>query len=482
MNILIAASEVAPIIKLGGLGDVIGSLPKALEKIGVDADVIVPYFPAAKIEKIKLYKSRDIEVPYDNEVHRVEVFKTKLPDSLVDVFLLKNKFFQSGGKNAFANNITETELFTFFDRAVVEFIKSGFNTYDLVHCNDWHTGLITHLLADEIGTTRPATLLTVHNLSYQGKGDEQIVQSVGIIPGDHPLIDWDIQDGDISLLLQGITSSDFVSTVSPSYAKEILYKDLGGELSDILFDRQSKLIGILNGIDYEAFPRTYTVKDWDRKKPLLKKKLQKKLNLEEKADAPLFAFISRLDPNQKGLDILFEAVPEIVKEGGQFVLLGTGDPVWEEKFKKLEDDKNLKGNIAIKIEFDVNLALDIYSGIDFKIVPSRFEPCGLTQMIAMWYGALPVAHATGGLRDSIKDGKNGFLFSVYSSKDLIKALKRAMDTFSKKSEYKEMVETAMETDFSWDSSAKKYKELYEKIIQIREHQVELYMEKEEVEE
>ncbi len=482
MNILIAASEVAPIIKLGGLGDVIGSLPKALEKIDIDVDVVVPYFPSAKTEKIKLYKSRELEVPFDNENHTVAIYKTKLPDSDVDVFLLKNKYFQTGGSNAFANNLTETELFTFFDRCVVEFIKSGFNTYDLVHCNDWHTGLITHILADEIGTTRPATLLTVHNLSYQGKGDEEIVQELGIVPGEHPLIDWDIQDGDISLLLQGVTSSDFVSTVSPSYAKEILYKDLGGELSEILFDRQSKLIGILNGIDYDAFPRVYTEKDWTKKKPSLKKKLQQKLNLDEDKNAPIFAFISRLDPNQKGLDILLESIPALVEEGGQFILLGTGDPVWEAKFKKLEDTKKYKGKLSINIEFDVDLAIDIYSGIDFKIIPSRFEPCGLTQMIAMWYGALPVAHATGGLRDSIDDGKNGFLFNVYDSKDLTKALKKAIKVYTDPDKHAEMVEIAMKTDFSWDKSAKKYKELYEKIIQIRQHQVELYLEKEEIEE
>lgn len=482
MNILIAASEVAPIIKLGGLGDVIGSLPKALEKIGVDADVIVPFFPTAKTENIKLYKSRELEVPFDNANHLVDIYKTKLPDSGIDVFLLKNKLFQLGGSNAFANNLSETEMFTFFDRCIVEFIKSGFNTYDLVHCNDWHTGLVTHILADEIGATRPATLLTVHNLSYQGKGDEEIVQDLGIVPGDHPLIDWDIQDGDISLLLQGVTSSDFVSTVSPSYAKEILYKDLGGELAEILFDRQSLLMGILNGIDYDAFPRTYTEKDWDKKKPLLKKKLQKKLGLDEEKAAPIFAFISRLDPNQKGLDILLDSIPDIVEEGGQFILLGTGDPVWEDKFKKISEIKDLKGRVSINIEFDVDLAIDIYSGIDFKIIPSRFEPCGLTQMIAMWYGALPVAHATGGLRDSIDDGENGFLFNVYDSKDLTKAIKKAIKVYKDKEVHEKMVETAMKTDFTWDKSAKKYKELYEKIIQIRAHQVELYMEKEEVEE
>lgn len=475
MKVLIAASEVAPIVKLGGLGDVIGSLPKALEKINVDADVIVPFYPIAKTENIKVYKSQEVDVPFDNETHVVEVHKTKLPDSHVDVFLLKNKIFAQGGQNAFANSISETEMFAFFNRSVVEFIKAGFNTYDLVHCNDWHTGMITHILSDELELERPATLLTVHNLSYQGWGETEIVEELGIIPGDHPLIDWDISDGDINFLLQGVTSSDFVSTVSQSYAKEILAKDLGGELAEILYARRGRLMGILNGIDYSAFPKDYDVSNWKLKKAPAKKKLIEKMKLEGDTKKPIFSFISRLDPNQKGLDILLDVIPHIVKEGGQFILLGTGDPAWHEKFKKLKEDKDLKDNISINIEFDVQLALDIYAGSDFKLIPSRFEPCGLTQMISMWYGTIPIAHATGGLRDSIDTEKNGFLFNVYDSKDFKKALNKAFQVFGTEN-YDQMVETAMKEDFGWAKSAKKYEELYEKVIQIKEHHMEVSVE------
>lgn len=473
MRVLIAASEVAPIIKLGGLGDVIGSLPKALMELDVNTDVVVPYYPIAKVENINIYKSHDLEVPFNEKTYTVEVHKTKLPDSDVDVFMLRNnEMFSTGGKNAFANNMTETEMYAFFDRAVVEFIKSGFNTYDLIHCNDWHTGLITHILDDELEISRPATLITIHNLSYQGKGDSSLVSEMGFIPGDHPLIDWDIQDGDISLLLQGITSADFVSTVSPSYAKEILLEDLGGELSPILYNRQDRLFGIINGIGYEHFPKDYSVKDWDKGKLTAKKRLLKKLELEDDIEKPLFAFISRLDPNQKGLDILIESIPHIVEKGGQFILLGTGDKEWEQKFAELSKNKDLSKNVSINIEFDVELAIEIYSGIDFKIIPSRFEPCGLTQMIAMWYGALPIAHETGGLRDTIKEGKNGFLFKIYDSKDLIKSIDKALSIYGK-DEYKTMVENAMNEDFSWKKSAQKYKELYEKVVQIRKHAVEV---------
>ena len=172
LKVLICASEEAPIIKLGGLGDVVGSLPKALEKLGVDSDVVFPFVPSAKITGLKVYKSMDMQVLYDDETHTIGVYATKLPGSFVDVYMLKNdKFFGEAGKSAFANTVAETKIYSFFSRCVVELIKTKFNTYDVIHCNDWHTGLITHILQDELGMERPATIMTIHNLSYQGIGD-----------------------------------------------------------------------------------------------------------------------------------------------------------------------------------------------------------------------------------------------------------------------------------------------------------------------
>ena len=250
MKVLLVASEVAPIIKLGGLGDVTGSLPIALEKIGVNVDVVVPYFPIAKFTE-KVFKSLELNIPFNEETVKVEVYKTKLPNSNVDTFLLKNdKYFTLGGTNAFANNISETEMFTFFDRAVVELIKQQFNTYDIVHCNDWHAGLITHLLKDELPDSRPHTLFTIHNLLYQGIAGSKLVQEVGIVPGAHPLIDWDIQDGDINLMLQGVTSSDYINTVSPTYAKEILTEEYARDMADVLTAREHRFSCIIHNIFY----------------------------------------------------------------------------------------------------------------------------------------------------------------------------------------------------------------------------------------
>ncbi|OGC45308.1 hypothetical protein A2V49_02075 [candidate division WWE3 bacterium RBG_19FT_COMBO_34_6] len=468
MKVLLAASEVAPIIKLGGLGDVLGSLPKALEKIGVDADVIVPYYPSAKIEKIEIYKTIELLVPFNGEVNQVDVYKAKLPGSNVDVLMLRSlKYFGIGGASAFLNNPSETEMYAFFAKAVVEYIKASFNTYDIIHCHDWHTGLLTHLLKEELGMERPATLFTIHNLFYQGKSNPVLVKEVGIAPGDHQLIDYDISDGDLNLLYQGITSSDFVSTVSESYAKEIRTEEFGGGFADTLEVRKDRLFGIINGIDYSFFPRDFDENNWKVKKQEYKKNLLNKLKIKS-FDVPLFSFVSRLDPGQKGLDIMYISLDHMMQKGGNFVLLGTGDKLWEQKFLDLQNEDKYKDKISINVAFSTQLANEIYAASDFFLVPSRYEPCGLTQMIAMHYGALPIVRAVGGLKDSVKDRQNGILFDKYSSLELNKALDSAFRIYNDKDVLDKMVINALKEDFSWDKSAEKYLDLYNKILEVLE--------------
>lgn len=467
MKVLICASEAAPLIKFGGLGDVIGSLPKALEALSVNADVIIPYYSYVDITKlnIKIYKSIEISVPYKNHTYIVGVYNTKLPNSNVDAILLRSPEFFSGDPT-----LTEVEVYTFFSKAVVEYIKSKFNTYDLVHCNDWHTGLVTHLLEDELSDVRPATLFTIHNLMYQGIGGLDIIQDIGITPGRHKLVDWDIQDGDINLILQGIASSDYINTVSLNYAQEILTTEFGKDLVDILVARSGRVTGILNGIDYSQFPRNYDVSSWQKVKKESKLKLQNHLGITA-SNKPIYSFISRMDPNQKGVDILYDVVPEIVKLGGQFVLLASGDKVWEDKFIKLQ--QKFPQDVSISIKFDLNLALDIYKSSNFFLIPSKYEPCGLTQMISMWYGTLPIARGVGGLKDSIQDGLTGFLFQEYSAEALFAAIKRSYMVFFDEIAYKQMVQKAMLEDFSWDRSARDYKALYEKVLILRKESVTL---------
>lgn len=490
MKVLLAASEVSPIIKLGGLGDVIGSLPKSLMKKDVNVDVIVPFYPSAEIRGLKVYKALELNVPFDGQVYPVEVYKTQLPNSGVDTYLLRNShFFNLGGKSAFLNTVSETEMFVFFNRAVVEFIKSQFNTYDLVHCNDWHTGLITHLLEDELADTRPATLFTIHNIMYQGMGEPALVDRVGVVPGQHRLIDWDLEDGDINMMLQGITSSDYVNTVSVSYAHEIVTKEFGGGFSDILRGRSGRLSGILNGLGYSEFPRYYDVHDAVGEKSKCKQNLLKKLGLnslrsiknsEGEDSVPLFSFVGRLDPDQKGLDILYELIADFndadfgevspenpespAKPKARFIILGVGDPAWEKKFKKLAEDRS---DVSAQIVFDTSLAQEIYAGSDFLLVPSKYEPCGLIQMIAMWYGTLPIVHGVGGLRDSVSDGVTGFVFDRYSLEALAEAVSRALQAYYNKDRLEKMVKNAMQEDFSWEKSADEYKALYERAVRSR---------------
>jgi len=464
MKVLLAASEVAPVIKIGGLGDVIGALPKALEKISVNVDVIVPFFPSAKIENLQLYKSFDLHVPFANKNNVVEVFKTKLPDSNVDLYLLKNEeFFVAGGSNFFANNVTETQMFAFFNKAIVEYVKSSFNTYDIVHCNDWHTGLVTGLLNDELGSERPRTLFTIHNLNYQGIGNPALLRDTGIVPGEHPLIDWDLADGDLNMMQQGITSSDFINTVSPSYAKEILTKEFGSNFEDILKAREGRLSGILNGVDYSAQPRTYDINSVEEGKKEAKKALMDRLKIDKKhKDAPIFSFIGRIDAFQKGLDILFDSLPDLLKEDAVFVLLGTGDKKWEEKLITLSKHKTISDKFSCNIMFDIELANLMYAGSDFLVVPSRYEPCGLIQMIAMWYGTLPIVHDVGGLKDTVKNGETGFVFNRYSAGALSASMKEALDVYGTE-KMTQMIQNAMKKVFGWEQSAVEYKKLYEKI-------------------
>ncbi len=292
----------------------------------------------------------------------------------------------------------------------------------------------------------------------------RLVRKVGIVPGTHPIIDWDTQDGDINLMLEGITSSDFISTVSPSYANEILTHDFAGEFAEILQTRAGRLTGILNGLDYSQFPRNYDVSNWKDRKMEAKADLRKKLGLNSpKHDTPLFAFISRLDPNQKGLTLLLNVIPEIVKKGGQFVLLGTGEKYWEDRLKALENE--YKGEVSVNVAFDNALAREIYSSSNYQIVPSKYEPCGLIQMIAMWYGSLPLVSNVGGLRDSVKHGVTGFVFDDYSTEGLLTCINSAFKVYGNK-DYEMAVINAMTTDYSWEKSAREYKSLYERIVDL----------------
>ena len=458
MKVLFAASEVAPIVKMGGLGDVIGALPKALSKLHIDCDVIVPFYTTVDVQKYSFYKHLELPVAYGGKTYIAVVYRTKLPDSDVDVFLIKLDDFFDVKKGYIVNEVVP---YSFFCRAVVAFIKEGFNTYDIIHAHDWHTGMLPHLLTDELKDSKPPVLFTIHNISYQGNTEMTILKDMDVDPATHPTVLYDIQDGFLNFMQEALMNAEYISTVSPSYASEILFSDISGDLSSILYDRRSRLTGILNGIDYDVMHRDYTQANWQAVKSKHKSELLAKLNLEGDK-LPLFSYISRLDPNQKGIDIMYECIEQVVKEYGTFVLLGTGDPAWESKLLELGTTLNAKygAKTSINIQFDTKLADEIYKASDFFFVPSRFEPCGLTQMMAMYYGTIPIVRDTGGLKDSVVDSVNGFKFKTYSSVDLLSTITRAMKFYENKKVYEKMVATALQADFSWKTSASEYKKLY----------------------
>ena len=463
MKVLFAASEVAPIVKMGGLGDVIGALPKALSKLKIDVDVIIPFYSTIEVSKYKIYKHCELEVPFNGETIVTSIYKTKLPQSTVDVLLVRNdKLFDV--KRGYI--VDEVVPYAFFCKAVVHFINHGFNTYDIVHCHDWHTGMIPHMLTDDLSNSKPPVLFTIHNISYQGNTSSSILKDIDVNVSNHPAVYYDIQDGFLNFMQEALMSADYINTVSPSYASEILYKDIGGDLSSILYDRRSRLTGILNGLDYSILTRGFDLADWKKGKADAKIKLYDKLGLTLDTKLPLFAFVSRLDPNQKGTAILYESLNDIVAKFGAFVLLGTGDPHWEKKLLEFSEESNrLYGKrVSVNISFDIALAEELYQASDFLLIPSRFEPCGLTQMLAMYYGCLPIVRDTGGLKDSVTDSVNGFKFKTYSSSELTNTIKKAALLFNDKRKYDKMVQNALKTDFSWDRSAAEYKSLYKKVV------------------
>jgi len=433
IKILFAASEAEPLIKVGGLGDVLGSLPKALYGRGYETAVILPlYEPLLKERGRFKLLGRKIFIRGKRAKESVSLYETKLPRSAVKVFLVENKRYLSGGgvyfsKTAIASHREEIERFRFFSEAVYQLIRNGILPFkpQLVHANDWHTGHLVRLLGEE--SLGVGTVFTVHNLANQGARGKE------------------------NYMAEGIKFSDVVTTVSRTYAREILTPEYGFGLDRIL-RRRKKIIGILNGIDFDSLPKVPASKDAE------KLKLQKLLHLDPGLSRPLFAFVARLT-DQKGVRFLLSLVPRLVVNfEAQFIFLGTGEEALEAALMGLA--KSFPGQVAVRIGFDEPLAGKIYAGSDFFLMPSLYEPCGLGQMIAMHYGTIPIARKTGGLADSIKDGETGFLFEGKNDIALFEAAARALDVFGDFAGLKRMQARAKQESFSWKLQAAEYRKVY----------------------
>ncbi len=487
LRILFVSSEVVPFSKTGGLADVAGSLPKSLRRLGHDVALATPRYADVSVEKWDLETAlEDIAVELAGVRRAFAVRRTELPGSDVPVYFIEhNEFFDRKGLYS-VNGVDypdNAERMSFFSMAALETVKALGWKPDVIHANDWHTGLIpTYLktiLAEEPFFSATATVFTVHNMGYQGNFQRDRFPATGL--------EWDQFNserlefyGSFNMMKGGLLDSEILTTVSPTYAKEIQTEEMGHGLDGVLRKRAADLHGVLNGVDYEVWSpekdaliaRRFSAKDAIAGKKENKSALLAKLGLPDKG-APVIGMISRL-VDQKGFDILAEAFPQLMKTGAQLVVLGTGEPAYERLLAAAQAEAN--GNVSATIGFDNALAHLIEAGSDMFLMPSRYEPCGLNQMYSLRYGTIPIVRKTGGLADSIvnasdaaiaKGRATGFVFAPYTGKALLAAVKKAVKTYEDRKAWESLVRSAMSQDFSWDASAKKYVALYQKAIKAR---------------
>ena len=473
-KILFVASETFPFAGTGGLGEVMGSLPKAINDSGeYEASVILPLyggFPEKRRADLQFVCWTFVELSWRRQY--CGLFKIQ-EGNTVYYFIDNEYYFKRDKLYGYGD---DGERFAFFSKAVIDLIpRLGFKP-DILHCNDWQTALVPiyyklfYMYVD--GFTNIKTVYTIHNIEYQGWFPRGAIGEVFGIP-EHEFGSIE-HFGEINLMKGAIDYADMVTTVSPTYAKEILTQEYGRTLDWDLKRNEHKLTGILNGVNTEAYnPEKnpslfahYSVKDKSGK-AVCKAELQKMLGLPVRSDVPIIAMITRL-ASHKGLDIVKAAMTELLSRDIQFVLLGTGDSDYEEYFRYLQD---LYGNkLRAVIAFNTDLSHKIYSGADIFLMPSKSEPCGLSQMMACRYGTIPIVRETGGLKDSITDAYNGdcgngYKFSRYDAGDLLNAIDRALGLYNSFPEkWTGLVDRAMRTDFSWNASAKEYIALYNALI------------------
>ena len=479
MKVLFASSECAPFFKTGGLGDVAGALPKELAKKSEisSVGVILPYF---KNEMKEEYRSLLVDEFYDfvDVGWRHEYFgvKTLVKDNVKYYFLDNEHYFGRGHLYGYGD---DGERFAFFDLAVCQLLEKLDFIPDILHVNDWQTAMIPFLLKEKYKWINAysdiQSVLTIHNIEFQGvmQGDA-LTELFGM--GMERYFEGVVRhNGMLNMLKTGILYADRVNTVSPTYAKEIQTSEFGGGLEGVLQYVKGKISGILNGIDYEIYdPEKYKQISYHFNsldltgKAKMKAELQKRVFLPINPDIPVIGMVSRLT-NQKGFDLVLSQLEELLKEEVQIVLLGAGFPELEEGFKYFAQkypDK-LSANIAFYLQF----AQEIYAGSDLFLMPSAFEPCGLSQMIAMRYGTLPIVHEIGGLRDTVvpfnpvtKEG-TGFGFIDFDRDILLETIKRALEVYKKEPKtLNRIIVSAMEQDFSWETKAQQYIELYQTIL------------------
>lgn len=472
-SVAFIGSECYPFVKTGGLGDVMSALPKSLAKLNIDVKVIIPRYkciPQKFQEKMEYRGSFDMNLCSDGKQYYVGIMEYQ-EDGVVYDFIDNDEFFSWG--NPYTNLIDDIPKFCYFAKAALNYLNW---TPDVVHCHDWQAALVPLYLRtcfQDTDVGRAISVLTIHNLKFQGIYDRKKIQYWSGLPDYVFNKDCMIQNWlDANMLKGGIAYSNKVTTVSNTYAWEIQTEEYGEGLAEHLRYHNNKILGIVNGIDTDIWnPATdkLLAADYDEKsaiknKKINKKALQESLGLEVDEHKMVIGLISRLT-NQKGLDLVNDVIPGIMDEHTQVVVLGTGDSQYENTFRYYEN--KYKGNFCAYIAYNENVAHNIYAGCDALLVPSRFEPCGLTQLIAMRYGAVPIVRETGGLKDTVQpynmfeNTGNGFTFDRYESGLLYDAINRAKTLyFENRKSWDDMVIRDMNKDVSWEKSAKQYKDMY----------------------
>ncbi len=475
MKVLFAASEAHPFIKTGGLGDVMGALPKSLIKLGVDVRVVIPKYKNIKDElkqKLQFVKWFTVSVGWRNQYCGVFQYQYKG----VTYYFIDNEYYFN--RDGLYGYFDDGERFAFFNRAVLEFIKQIDWQPDLINCNDWQTGMVPVLLNLEYKKdefySKIKTIFSIHNLLFKGSFSPKVLPE--LFGYDYmPLANGSVElDGSVSFLKGGLNYCDQITTVSDTYAEEIKTPQYGEGLDGFLRSKSYYLMGIVNGIDYEEFNpqddkfifKNFSINSLGNK---LENKLalQRELGLPQKKDTPMIGLISRLT-HQKGCDLIVNMIDRLLQRDIQIVILGTGDYWYEETFKNLQ--YRYPDKVSANIKFDNALAHKIYAATDMFLMPSLFEPCGLGQLIALRYGSIPIVRETGGLKDTISPYNkyngvgNGFGFKNFNSNELMQIIEYALTIYNDKNAWNNIIRQAMNSDNSWEKSAMQYKWLYEGVV------------------
>lgn len=472
LKILILAAEIVPFIKVGGLADVVGALPKSLKALGHDIRLVMPRYGQVDVERFGLTTVLE-NVSVDMSTFQVSVCvrQSSIGDAIPVYMIDSPRYFERENIYGYTD---DGERFILFCRGALEAMRALNWSPDIIHCHDWHTGIVPNwmhtIYRDDAFYADAATVYTIHNLAYQGIFGYRILEVAGVAA--HGFLYPQIAElaNVVDIMGRGILFADAITTVSERYAQEILTPTFGEKLDHLLRSRRDRLFGILNGLDYEEMnPATdrYIQSNFDAQsldeRAENKRALQEQAHLPVQAEAPMLAMISRLT-DQKGFDMLAQIIRPLLAQGVQFVVLGIGDQHYHELFQSLA--ARYPEQVAIFLTFNTELAQRIYAGSDMFLMPSRFEPCGLGQLIAMRYGSVPIVRAVGGLADTVQEydprtGEgNGFTFTNYDPWELFAAIVRALELYRFRDIWRGLQQRGMAADHSWQASAMRYVEVY----------------------